>query len=350
MKKRNRVRVHGVGFLLIIILALEVILSASVGSANLSFFNSLKIIIHRIPVIGNFYDLSDVKEVYIKIVWDIRMPRILLAGLTGCALSVVGASFQGLFKNPLADPHILGVSSGAAVGATIAMLSGMTMSFMGLGVIGIFAFLGALITVFIVYQIACVGNKISTVNIVLTGTAVSMMLSAVISLLMAFHHDQIEKVYLWTMGSFSSATWQKVSFMSFFTLVGIVGIFMFAKELDVMTIGNDSAKSLGIDTSRVKKYLIILASLLVAACVSVSGIIGFVGLVIPHCIRLISGPKHKRLLPFSALGGAIFMIFCDTIARTITAPSELPVGVITAILGTPYFIYLLQHNKRKLGA
>jgi iron complex transport system permease protein len=352
MKDHKIVRKYGYryGILLLFILLIVVISSASFGSADLSVVDSLKIIASRFPVFGDNINISEIKEVYITIVWKVRMPRIILAGLTGCGLSVVGATFQGLFKNPLADPHILGVSSGAAVGATIAMLTGIGMDVFGLGVIGIFAFLGALVTVFLVYQIACVGNKLSTVNIILTGTAVSTMLSAIISLLMAFHHEQIEKVYLWTLGSFSAATWPKVLFLAIFVVICTGAIFIFTKELDIITTGQESAESLGIDTARIKKVLIILASILVAACVSISGIIGFVGLVIPHCIRLINGPKHRQLLPLASIAGASFMIICDTIGRNVAAPTEIPVGVITAAIGTPFFIFLLQRNKRKWGS
>jgi iron complex transport system permease protein len=339
-------RVLGFQLLLIFILVICIAISASFGSAELSVTDSLKLIASRIPYLGNYINISEIAEVYPKIVWQIRLPRILLAGIAGCGLSVVGAAFQGMFRNPLADPHILGVSSGAALGATIAMLNGIGLHFLGLGMIGTFAFIGALLTAFIVYQLSSVGNKLPVVNILLTGTAVSTMLSAIISLLMTFNHDKIEKVYLWTMGSFSAATWDKVLFLAIITAICCGVIILFSSELDVITTGNDTAESLGIDIVRVKKILIMVASLQVAACVSISGIIGFVGLVIPHCIRMISGPKHKVLLPFSCLGGAIFIIICDTIARNAAAPSEIPVGVITAILGTPYFIFLLQQNKR----
>lgn len=343
--KRRGVR--GYLILLMIVLLLSIIFSASLGSAELSFLDSLKIIASRLPVLGDEIRLTEIDEVYPTIVWKIRMPRILLAGLTGCGLSLVGATFQGLFRNPLADPHVLGISSGAALGATFAMISGVGIHLMGLGIVGTFAFIGALLTAAMVYRISCTGNKLPVITILLTGTAVSTMLSSVISLIMTFHHDKIEKVYLWTLGSFSAATWSRVSFLMFFTILCVGIILIFSRELDVIMTGNDTAESLGIDTAKVKKILIFIASLLIAACVSVSGVIGFVGLVIPHCIRIISGPSHKRLLPLSCLGGAIFMIICDTIARNIAAPSEIPVGVITAILGTPYFIYLLQQNKRE---
>ena len=344
-------RTHRTGWnvALFLLLLISILCAAVIGSADLSIGESFRIILSRIPGIGSHVNSSDLKEVYIKIVWNIRMPRILLAGLTGCGLSVVGAAFQGIFKNPLADPHILGISSGAALGATIAMFTGVGMNLFGLGVIGIFAFATSLLTVVMVYRIACFGNKLSTVNMILTGSAFSMMLSAVISLLMSLNHENIEKVYLWILGSFSAANWNKVIFLSIFVIVGTFSILFFSKELDAIVTGYEMAESLGINTVMVRKVIIIFSSLMVAACVSVSGIIGFVGLVIPHCIRLISGPKNKNLIPLSGIGGAIFVIFSDTIARNIVAPSEIPVGVITALLGTPYFIFLLQRNKRKLG-
>jgi iron complex transport system permease protein len=276
------------------------------------------------------------------------MPRILMAGLVGAALSVVGATFQSTFKNPLADPHILGISSGAAVGATIAMFTGISLNIFGFGIIGIFAFVGALITAVVVYQLACIGNKVSSINVILTGTAISTLLSSVISLMMVFHHEKIEKVYMWTLGSFSSATWVKTGFAAVFIFVFVIGVFIYAKELDMMITGNETAQSLGVDTGKIRKILIVFSTVLIATCVAVSGIIGFVGLIIPHCVRILSGPKHKNLLPFSCFGGAIFMIISDTLGRTLAAPSEIPVGVITAFLGTPYFIFLLQKSKKKL--
>ena len=349
-EKNGKSRLPGPEMLLIILLFLCIVFSASVGSSDLTMKDSFRIIAAKIPLVGKHIDISNLKEVYIKIVWDIRMPRIIMAGLVGCGLSVVGAVFQGLFKNPLADPHILGVSSGAAAGATVVMITGIGMGMSGLGAIGAAAFIGAVITVFFVYRISCVGNRVSTINIVLTGTAVSTMLSSFISLMMAFNHEQIEKVYMWTLGSFSSSSWTKVIFLACMSFVCIAVILFFSRELDVVATGNDTAESLGIDTAKVKKILIVMASFLVAACVSVSGIIGFVGLVVPHSIRIMSGPKHRRLLPLSCIGGAVFVIICDTIARNAASPSEIPVGVVTAVLGTPYFLFLLQRSRRKLVA
>lgn len=343
---RKKIKFHCVWLSLLLIIV--ILFASSVGSANLSMVDSLKIILLRIPFLNKLIDGSEYREVYIKIIWQVRLPRIFLAGICGSSLAIVGACFQGLFRNPLADPHILGISSGAAVGATIAMLSGISMSFLGLGVVGIFAFIGALVTALVVYQIACVGNKIPVVHILLTGTAINSMLSSFISLVMSLDREQIEKVYLWTLGSFSASNWKKVLFLVIIALICSIIIGIHSKELNLITTGEETAESLGVDTARAKKILIAVGSLLVAACVSVSGIIGFVGLIIPHCIRLISGPKYQKLIPLSCFLGAIFMILCDTLARILIQPSELPVGVITSILGAPYFIFLLQRNKKKV--
>lgn len=330
-----------------IALILVIVGSASVGSASIPVIDSFRILASRIPTIGQSIALDDIKPVYEIIVWNVRLPRILLAGLTGCGLSVVGAAFQGLFRNPLSDPHILGVSSGAALGATFAMLSGIQFQFASLGFVGICAFLGAITTVFVVYILSGIGGRSQITNLLLTGTAISTMLSSIISLLMTLHRDEIEKVYMWTLGSFSSATWGKVKYLCLFVGLGVAVILCYCNDLNVLLTGEDSAKSLGIQTRKVKRVIIIFASLLVGACVSVSGIIGFVGLLIPHCTRLISGPDHRKLLPYCCFSGAIFLILCDTLARTVTQPSELPVGVVTALFGAPYFIFLLYYNQRK---
>lgn len=334
--------------ILSIILLFLILLSASIGSADLSMKDSLLILISRFPFFHFNSDSLNISSVYETIVWKVRMPRIFLSILTGSSLAVVGACFQGLFRNPLADPHILGISSGAALGATFAILSGIQISFLGLGVIGIFAFIGALITIIFVYQISCTNRQISVTSLLLTGTAISSMLSALISLFMSLNRDKIEKVYLWTLGSFSAATWDKVQFLLIFSVIGIAILCLFSKKLDMISLGEETAQSLGVNTKIVKKILIITSSFLVAACVCVSGIIGFVGLIIPHCIRLLKGSSHYHLLPLCVLGGSIFMLVCDTIARTIAAPSEIPVGVITAIFGAPYFIFLLQRSKKAL--
>jgi len=342
MRKKQKTRKL---LFLLLLLPVVITISVSVGSADLSAIESLRIFLSKIPILGKKIELSDKKEVYQTILFRVRLPRICLAGCVGAGLAIPGAVFQGLFRNPLADPHVLGVSSGACIGATIAILSGIQMNFLGLGAVGICAFLGALFTIFLIFQMACTREHLPVVNLLLIGSAISTMLSACISLLMSINQEGMEKVYMWTLGSFSAATWIKVRYMLLFLGICGTGLWFLARELDILVTGEDVAESLGVDLKRLKKRIVVLASLLVAACVSVSGMIGFVGLIIPHCMRLIGGSEHKGLILYSLLGGAVFMILCDTIARTVTAPSELPVGVVTALRGAPYFIYLIDRNK-----
>lgn len=332
---------------LILLLFVMIVVAITVGSADLSVVDSLKILLNKIPVIGDFIDVTGVASTYETIVWNVRLPRILTAAMVGGALAVVGATFQGVFQNSLADPHILGVSSGAALGATIAMLTGASMSFFGLGTLGIFAFIGAMITVFLVYRVAGVGGEISTTNMLLTGTAISTLLSSIISLLMTFNNDQISKVYMWTLGSFASATWEKAGFLAIFVAFGTIILIMNSNKLNILMMGEEDACCLGIDTGKTRTLLIVVSSLLVAACVSVSGIIGFVGLIIPHCIRMVGGSDNRKLMPYAVFIGAIFLVLCDTIARTIAAPTEIPVGTITSVFGAPYFIFLVITRKRE---
>jgi iron complex transport system permease protein len=332
---------------LALILLVAMVFSASIGSADLSFSDSLRLVAARLPLVGRHIGSIGLAAKYEVIVWKVRMPRIVMSALVGGALSLVGAAFQGIFRNPLADPHILGVSSGAAFGATIGMICPITVGFMGLGSVGALAFAGALMTVFVVYNISRIGGTVSVTGMLLTGTAISTFLSSLISLLMTFHNDQIDKVYMWTMGSFSSASWTKVGFLSLFVLIGASVLFWYAPRLNIIMMGDDDAKCLGIDVDRVRRRIIVAASLLVAAAVSVSGIIGFVGMIIPHCTRLIAGADNKRLMPYSFFAGAIFVTLCDTVARTVAAPTEIPVGIITAMFGAPYFIMLVAKGRKR---
>lgn len=345
MELKNKKYYICVGILCIFLL-LCIGISASVGSSSVTILDSFKIMLSKIPVLNRMIDTSDIKQVYEVIVWKVRLPRIVQSSLVGGALAVVGCTFQAIFRNSLADPHILGISSGASLGATLAILSGITLNFFGMGVVSIFAFTGAIFTVILVYHIGGLGGKVMVTNLLLVGTAISTMLSSAISLLMIYNREQLEKVYLWTLGSFSSANWNKVIFLGVVSIVSIIILFMFERDLNIILTGDEAASSLGVDTSKIKNILIIISSVLVAASVSVSGTIGFVGLIIPHCMRLIVSSDHRMLLPFSYFGGAIFMIICDTIARTAAQPTEIPVGVVTAFFGAPYFIYLLYRNSK----
>lgn len=341
-KKKKRYGLY-IG-LFILFLFLCILISEGVGSASISIGDSLKLLLYKIPGLNRLIDVEEIKESYKIIIFKVRLPRILLSSLVGGALSVVGCTFQAIFKNDLADPHILGISSGAALGASIAIVLGITVNFLGIGITSVFAFIGAIFTIFLVYKIGNLGGRYMIANLLLTGTAIGTMLSSCISLLMIYNRDEIEKVYLWTLGSFSFASWSKVYFLGLISLIAVIILIVYARDLNVILTGDETASSLGIDTSSLKKILIIVCAVLVAASTSVSGPIGFVGLIIPHCMRLIVGSDHKYLLPFSYLAGASFMVICDTISRTIAQPTEIPVGIITAVFGAPYFIFLLYRN------
>ncbi len=337
--------------ILILVLALVILVSMSVGSADISVADSFRIILSRVPGFRNMIDSAQFTQPHLTVIWQVRLPRIFVAVFVGGILSIVGAAFQSIFRNPLADPHILGISSGAALGATIAMLvpavSGLAIPFLGLGSTGVFAFGGALLTVLIVYQVARIGGRYSTVNVLLTGTAISTLFSSLISLLMTFNHDQIGKVYMWTLGSFNSASWPRVRFVLIFAVAGLVVLCLCAQKLNIMLLGEEDAECLGINVQRLRRFVIVVASILVAAAVSVSGIIGFVGLMIPHCVRMVCGPDLRKIIPYGFFVGAAFLVVCDTLARTIAAPTEIPVGIITAICGAPYFIYLVWRQFRR---
>jgi len=331
-----------------IILAFLMILSSTMGAANISFIESIKIMVSKIPWIDRLVEDENIRKSYRLIVLNVRMPRIFLSALIGTGLSIVGSTFQGMFRNPMADPYILGISSGASVGATIAIVLGLGGMVGGLGIIALFAFMGAILTALVVYNIARVGNRVPTLGLILAGVAVGFFLSSVVSMLMFFNRNQLERIVMWTMGSVSTATWSQVGILFPVVISGSIVILAFARDLNAMSTGEETAKSLGIEVERVKKILLAVSSLIIAFCVSTSGVIGFVGLIVPHSIRLIFGSDQRVVIPFSAVAGAIFMVTCDTLARNLIPPSEIPVGAVTSLIGAPFFIFMLYRNKKKV--
>jgi iron complex transport system permease protein len=331
-----------------IVLAFVITISSTMGVADISFIDSLRIMVSRIPLLGSLIDSESIRQSHYYIVSNVRLPRILLSALIGVGLSIVGSTFQSMFRNPMADPYVLGISSGASAGATIAIVFGLGGIVGGLSIITLFAFLGAILTVVIVYNIARVGTRVTSLGLILAGIAVGLFLSSMVSLLMFFNRDDIEKIVMWIMGSVSAATWNRVGILAPVVILGSVIIMAYARDLNAMSIGDETAKSLGIEVEKVKKILLTVSSLIVASCVSTSGVIGFVGLIVPHTIRLIVGSDQRAVLPFSAVTGAIFMVVCDTLARNLIPPSEIPVGTITSLFGAPFFIFMLYKNKKKV--
>lgn len=279
------------------------------------------------------------------IIFDVRLPRVLMAAITGMGLALVGAVYQGFFRNPMADPFMLGMSSGAAFGASVAIVLGLESAlFFGMGFVSVFAFVGAVLTSVAVYLVANSGYRRQKVTILLAGIAISFFLSAFVSLFMVFSHGGVQKIVFWTMGGLGGASMDQVIVLFPAVLIGSVGLLFFSRDLNVLALGEDTARSLGVEVERMNLPVLALSSLVIAVCVSFTGVIGFVGLIIPHMIRLISGPDHRTLLPLSALGGALFMVIADLLARTVAAPAEIPVGAITALVGSPYFIWLLLRS------
>lgn len=339
-----------IGILLLLsgTLLLATLVAISIGAAQIPLNLVGKVFLNRLPLLTRFARRTDFSSTYETIIFEVRLPRVILSAIVGAALATAGVIFQGLFKNPMADPYIIGVSSGAALGATLAIVLQTGMGLLGFYTIPFMAFLGAMVTTLIVYRLAKVGGRIPISSLLLSGIAVGSFLTAIISFIMASVGKDLYSVIFWLMGGFSARNWSHVKMALPFFLLGLPLALAFARDLNIMLLGEEKAQHLGIEVEQVKKILLVSASLMAAAAVSVSGLIGFVGLMTPHIVRLIVGPDHKLLLPCSALGGAIFLIVADTIARVLLAPTEIPVGVITAFFGAPFFIYLLRMKKQAL--
>nr|WP_282550640.1 iron chelate uptake ABC transporter family permease subunit [Halonatronomonas betaini] len=279
------------------------------------------------------------------IIRQIRLPRVILSFLVGSALAIAGAVFQGIIRNPMVDPYIVGISAGAGTAATIAIIFNMTWSLFYFNTIPLFAFIGAIITVVLVYNISKVGNKIPVMNFLLAGVAIGFILDAIRSFLMVTGTNDMQQVVFWLMGSLAGTSWRDIRIVLPYYFIGLIPILLYIKDLNIILLGEDNAQTLGVEVEKVKKTLITSATLITAAVVSVSGSIGFIGLVMPHMARMLIGPDHRKLIPFAAILGGIFLMVSDMLARSLMPPLEIPVGIITAIAGGPYFIYLLRKNK-----
>ena len=277
------------------------------------------------------------------IVWDIRLGRVLLAALIGAGLAVSGTALQGLFRNPLADPFVIGASSGAALGATLAIVSGF-------GPVSLAAFVGALLAVTAAYSIAEIGGVVPATALLLAGAALNTFLSAIVSLVMLFNEQSAYAVLNWLLGGLSGRSWSQLSASLPYMAIGLSMLWLLARPLDALAFGDETAQSLGLPLGRARGVIVAAASLTTAAAVAAGGTIGFVGLIAPHAARLLVGAEHARLIPASALIGALLLLVADDVARTALAPLELPAGVLTAALGGPFFLYLLKTRQGDFGA
>ncbi|MDZ7671541.1 MAG: iron chelate uptake ABC transporter family permease subunit [Halanaerobiales bacterium] len=328
---------HKILFIIVILLLVAVI-SLSFGSINLSPLRVMKVL----------FSQEDTSQSLNVIVKQIRLPRIILSFLVGAGLSIAGVVFQGVIRNPMVDPYIVGISAGAGTGVTLAIVLNLQFSFLFFNTLPLMAFFGSLITVYIVYNLAKTKDKVPVVTFLLAGVAVGFVLNALMSFLMVIGTRDLQKIIYWLLGSLSTASWTDIKLMLPYFLLGNIIIVFFLKDLNLILLGETSAQHLGVDVEKSKKYLIVGASLVTASVVSVSGSIGFIGLIVPHIARMLVGPDHKRLYPTAAVLGGIFLIISDDLARIILSPMEIPVGIITALTGGPYFIYLLRKTKKEI--
>lgn len=284
------------------------------------------------------------------ILLSLRLPRVCAAALVGAALSVAGALLQGLLRNPLADPYVAGTSGGAALGGVAAMLAASVFPWLGFGLVPLGAFGGALAATLLVVRLASVGGRLPVVTVLLAGFAVSSLLGYAVSLLLTVSERlqlQLPRVYAWLLGGIAVTGWAQLALLAPLILAALAGASALARPLNALSLGEDGALRLGVPVEAVKRRILGLAALLTGAAVSVSGLVGFVGLVVPHVVRLAAGPDHRTLLPASALAGAAFLTAADLCARMVLAPAELPIGIVTAVAGGPFFLWLLRHTRRE---
>ncbi len=279
-----------------------------------------------------------------QVITQIRLPRVVMALLAGTALSASGGAFQSVFRNPMSDPYVLGISSGASVGATIAIVLGLQAGLFG---IPIFAFLGACLSLVVVYWLAFSLRQSEQNTLLLAGIAMSFMLGAIVSLLLVIHRDQMESIIFWTLGGFNAISWQQIWIVTPVVVLSLIMLFKYSKDLNLLAMGNETAHSLGINVKKKVGIILLISALSVSIVVAYSGVIGFVGLIVPHMARFTVGADNRKLLPISALWGGIFLIIADTLARTVVQPGELPVGSITALFGAPYFFFILIKKSKR---
>lgn len=284
---------------------------------------------------------------YATILGSLRLPRTLLVALTGAALAASGGAYQGLFRNPLADPYLIGVASGAGLGAVLAMTVHWPQAIAGLLTVPLAAFAGALLTVVVVYRLGRVGRTVPTTNLILAGVAVSSFCTALTSFLMLNATGELRRALVWLLGGATLSGWQPVLAVLPYLLIGSGVLLASGHALNVLQFGDEQARQLGLPVERVRRIIVVAATLTTAAAVAFAGVIGFVGLIVPHLVRLLWGADYRRLLPLSTLCGAAFLLVADVLARVLMAPQELPVGVITALAGAPFFLWVLRHAKQQ---
>lgn len=323
----------------LVALVIALILGVGVGTVGIEPGDTVRILAHRFLGLDLARTWSDATE---TIVVDLRLPRILTAMLVGAALGVAGATFQGLLRNPLADPYVLGTASGAALGAAIAVIIPVRFVFLQFGLVQGFAFIGALVAITAVYRLSRIGGLSPMTSLLLTGYAVGSLLAAGLAMAMYLSGAALRQIFTYLLGSFDAATWPRFLATLPIVVLASVAILLRARSLNGLLLGEQAAAHLGIDVRRERRILLALASLVTAAAVAISGLIGFIGLVVPHVVRLLVGPSARLVLPLSAVGGAALLAYADIVARL---AGGIPVGVVTAIIGAPFFLLILRRAR-----
>jgi len=323
-------------------LVVALLVGALVGPVHIGLVDALESMIARLPFVHMDSPLSPTQE---SILWDIRLPRVVLGALVGSMLAVAGASYQGVFRNPLADPYLLGVAAGAGLGATLAVVYLRSIDFQN--ALPPAAFVGGAVAVVAAYAIGrSAGTGSGGATLVLAGVTVAAFFTAVQTFVQQQHSDTIQEVYSWILGRLPSSGWRDVVILLPYVVVALAGILLHRRLLDVLSVGDEEATSLGVNVGRVRLAVVLCATVGTAAAVAVSGLIGFVGIIVPHAIRLVAGPSYRLLLPLSILVGGGFLVLADVIARTALSPAELPIGVVTAFFGAPFFAVVLRTSRR----
>ena len=327
----------------IVAVAIAMLIATLVGPVTLDPWGVLKELLDRLPLLSVVSGLSERES---AILWELRVPRVVLGGLVGAMLSIAGAAYQGAFRNPLADPYLLGVAAGAGLGATLA-IAYLPAGEGWIDPVPLAAFVGALLAVALTYALgrSGIGNR-TAATLILAGVAITSFMTALQTYVQQRESDTLQRVYAWILGRLSTAGWQEVELIAPYVALSTIAILLHRRLLDVLSVGDEEADALGLNAGRVRLLVAIAASLGTAAAVAVSGLIGFVGIIVPHTVRLLFGSTYRLVLPLSLLFGAGFLVLADLLARTALAPAEIPIGVITAFFGAPFFVLVLRVSRR----
>lgn len=332
---------------LVFVLALLVVLAVAIGRVAIPVGEVITVVCQKLWRLLTWQPIENATANEV-IVWSLRLPRVILAASVGACLALAGCMMQGLLRNPMADPYVIGVSAGASVGGAVALLLVGSLGWSWrIALTPLLAFLGAIAAVMLVYLIARVDGRIPIMNLLLSGIALNTVLSALLSFLIYFSTRELQSLIYWLMGSFSGRSWIHVAILVPHLIIGLILSVFLARDLNALSLGEDAAATLGVHVDGSKRLLLFASTLMTAGAVAVSGVIGFVGLLIPHISRLLFGPDHRLLLPTSALMGAIFLVGADLLSRVLLASAELPVGIITSLCGGPFFLYLLRRNEAR---